>query len=215
MPVDPTLVETFRQKAEAVSAVVVPVADMEAALAYGVNLCRDKQACQLLLSGCEAPLSAPAAALCQDKPPRTLAAPNLGPALRCRLDALCRQNGIGLITDDLRSHLGGIDMGVTLVDFGIAATGTIVLASADEQLRLATMISEIHVAILPLARLNASAFDIAAELSAAMAAPPGYLSFITGASRTADIERVLAIGVHGPLELHILLVADNDAQPGF
>jgi len=215
MPVDSTLVDGFRQKAEAVSAVVVPVADIEAALAYSVDLCRNKQACQLLLSGCEAPLSAPAAAICRDKPPRTLAAPNLEPALQARLAALCRQNGIGLITDDLRGHLGGIDVGLTIVDFGIAATGTVVLACADEQLRLATMISEIHVAILPTGRLVASAFDIKAELAAAMAAPPGYLAFITGASRTADIERVLAIGVHGPLELHILLVADNQAPRTF
>jgi L-lactate dehydrogenase complex protein LldG len=36
--------------------------------------------------------------------------------------------------------------------------------------------------------------------------PSAYLTFITGASRTADIERVLAIGVHGPQELHIIIM---------
>jgi len=83
-----------------------------------------------------------------------------------------------------------------------------VLDSSSEDLRLATMLSETHIAVLPLSRLRATSTDLEAELNRLAQAPPRYLSFITGASRTADIERVLTLGVHGPLELHLLLLKD-------
>jgi L-lactate dehydrogenase complex protein LldG len=106
----------------------------------------------------------------------------------------------------LRSHLAGIDIGFTMADYGIAETGTLVIDSSSEELRLATMVSEMHVAVLPKSRLRATSPDLETELKQFMGAVPNYCAFITGASRTADIERVLALGVHGPLELHILLL---------
>ena len=70
------------------------------------------------------------------------------------------------------------------------------------------MICETHVAILPRERLRESSYDVEADLVGYMQQPPNYTAFITGASRTADIERVLALGVHGPLELHILILEE-------
>jgi L-lactate dehydrogenase complex protein LldG len=201
-------VKMFREAAEKVSAVVVPVATRFQALAYAVDLCARKEACQLLMAGCESPLSPAADRLCGNKQQKVMAAPGLDGSSRAALAGLCEDNGIVLTGRPLREHLAGIDIGVTWADFGIAETGTLVIASDSEELRLATMISEIHVAVLPVSRIRDSAEDLAAELRVRMASAPNYLAFITGASRTADIERVLAIGVHGPLELHIVLLGD-------
>jgi L-lactate dehydrogenase complex protein LldG len=100
---------------------------------------------------------------------------------------------------------------LTVADWGIAATGSLVLNSISEDLRLATMLAETHVAVLPLSRLQPDSLALEDELQRLMASPPSYLAFITGASRTADIERVLTIGVHGPGELHILLLKDQES----
>jgi L-lactate dehydrogenase complex protein LldG len=205
----PPLVETFTARAEEVSAVVCTVASIDAALDYVVDLCAAKAACQWLLSGCEAPLSPPADNLCATVAAKTIAAPDFSNEWRARLDARCRPNGIRLADRSLREYLGGIDVGLTFADAGIAETGTLVIDSSSEEIRLATMISEVHVAILPAGRIVVSADDLAASLGKAMARPGNFTAFVTGASRTADIERVLAIGVHGPLALHILILENG------
>jgi len=203
-----TLVDRFQEKAEAVSAIVTRVATPGEALDYAVNLCDRKEACQLLVAGCEAPLSTPAESLCTDKQAKIIAAPELPEAQMANLSDLCKRKGIHLTADNLRDHLAGIDIGLTYADFGIADTGTLVIDSSSEETRLATMISEIHVAVLPTSRLRESSYAVETELRAIMGEAPNYTAFITGASRTADIERVLALGVHGPLELHILIWED-------
>jgi L-lactate dehydrogenase complex protein LldG len=203
------LCKTFQTKAEAVSALVSRVDSLGQALAYTVDLCARKEACQLLVAGCGEPLSAKADSLCRTKQQKIIAAPGLAPGDREQLNALCRDSGILLTDRPLREHLAGIDIGFTLADYGIAETGTLVIDSRSETVRLATMISEIHVAVLPVTRIRARSDELLEELGGLMGKAPGYLAFVTGASRTADIERVLAIGVHGPLELHILLLEDS------
>lgn len=125
------------------------------------------------------------------------------------LEDASRKAGVNLVADNLREHAADLHTALTLADWGIAATGSLVLNSNSEDLRLATMLAETHVAVLPLSRLKHDAEALEEDLVSLMASPPSYLAFITGASRTADIERVLTIGVHGPQELHVLILKDQ------
>ncbi|WP_462324946.1 LutC/YkgG family protein [Desulfoplanes sp.] len=203
------VIQQFQTKAEAVSAIVSSVPSLDGAFAYTVDLCANKEACQILASGCEEDLSAGAEDLCELKEwGKIIAAPGLAQDDLDRLVPMAREQGISVIREDMRKQLGGIDIGLTLCDYGIAETGTLVLDSSSEELRLATMISEVHVAVIPASKIKGSSAEIIEELETMMQNNPNYLAFITGASRTADIERVLALGVHGPLELHILILED-------
>lgn len=209
MTVTKKALETFTKKATAVSAVVSEVGSLAEALQYTVELCDKKQACELLVSGCELPLSGGAAAQCDEKQTKVIAAPGLAKKDFNALSKLCKERDLECIDGGLRSRLAGIDVGFTVCDLGIAETGSLVLNSASEEVRLATMISEVHVAVLPKSKLKNTSYEAEPEILKFMKAAPNYLAFITGASRTADIERVLALGVHGPLELHILLMEDK------
>lgn len=199
----------FTRKAEQVSAIVTQVATLSDALDYARRACEQKEACPLLVSGCEAELSPSGRTLCDQKQAKLIAAPGLNEAVRGDFAKACAGAGIEVVYDGLRNHLAGVDIGITLADWGIAETGTLVIDSSDEEVRLASMISEIHVALLPVKRIVGSVDEIAVALEAKMSATGNYTAFITGASRTADIERVLALGVHGPLELHILLLGEG------
>lgn len=96
------------------------------------------------------------------------------------------------------------DVGITTAQAAIADTGTLVLDSARERHRLASLVPPVHIAIV-----NASSiFQTLAE-ALAFIHQNGDISpavtFITGPSRTADIELTLAIGVHGPQELYVIV----------
>ncbi|MBU1234228.1 MAG: lactate utilization protein [Proteobacteria bacterium] len=209
MQTNQEMLGTFIDKAGLVSAKVSRVKTLEEAFVYTAALCDTKEMCPLLVSGCELNLSEPSMQLCREKTGKIIAAPGLDKEQFASLRALCEDKGMELIEDGLRRHLGGLDIGFTVCDLGIAETGTLVLNSSSEEVRLATMVCETHVAVLPESKLRATSYDAEPEILEFMSSIPNYLSFITGASRTADIERVLALGVHGPLELHILLWEDK------
>ena len=146
--------------------------------------------------------------LCSTRQEKIIAAPGLDQAQYAALSDRCAAKGYTCMRSGMRTHLSGVDIGFSVADLGIAETGTLVVHCPSEELRLATMLCEYHVCLLSRSKIVSDAFAADQHLLERMHKTPDYTAFITGASRTADIERVLALGVHGPLELHILLTED-------
>ncbi|MDI6864767.1 LutC/YkgG family protein [Thermodesulfovibrio yellowstonii] len=96
-------------------------------------------------------------------------------------------------------------IGINQADFGIAETGSLVEISEIIFKRLCSILPEIHIAILPLKKILP---DIESVMNQIDMKKIPYMTIISGPSRTADIERVLTIGVHGP-ERVIILCVDN------
>ncbi|PLX68832.1 MAG: hypothetical protein C0602_08280 [Denitrovibrio sp.] len=102
----------------------------------------------------------------------------------------------------------GFPAALVQADFAIAETGSVVINSSDEQKRLATCLCEdLHV-VFPLSCLKDSLLDIADYMQEMTSDDASFIAFMTGASRTADIERVLTIGVHGPGKMYVYVVKD-------
>lgn len=106
-----------------------------------------------------------------------------------------------------RAELFAADAGLTATQWGIAETGTLVLESAREQHRLASLVVPVHLALLRVELLLGTLGDALAAVRTSTGAPASRtITFVTGPSRTADIELELVVGVHGPKSLHVLLL---------
>lgn len=102
----------------------------------------------------------------------------------------------------------GIEYALVEADFGICETGSVVIDSYDLNLRKATCLAEnLHIVLLK-SRIVVALDGIASYLKMATK-QNSYIAFVTGASRTADIERVLTIGVHGPLSNEVFIIEDK------
>ncbi|NOZ48641.1 MAG: hypothetical protein GXP37_01175 [Chloroflexi bacterium] len=116
-----------------------------------------------------------------------------------RLSTATRQADLAALAD--------IPVGLTGADAGLARTGSIVLYASNEQGRLASLLPEVHYALLPADRIYA---DLAAWLAVPgvgeRARHSSNTVIITGPSRSADIAQTLTLGAHGPKRLHVLLI---------
>jgi L-lactate dehydrogenase complex protein LldG len=107
----------------------------------------------------------------------------------------------GIRFDVTRELAAEARFGISQADWALADTGTLVQDSTAIEQRLVSSLSSIHIALCPTDRLLP---DLPALLTRISPRECGYIAMITGASRTADIERVLTIGVHGPERLIIV-----------
>ncbi|MGB9711479.1 MAG: LutC/YkgG family protein [Thermodesulfovibrio sp.] len=94
-------------------------------------------------------------------------------------------------------------IGINQVDFGIAETGSLVEISENVSKRLCSTLPEIHIAILPMNKILPDMESVFKQIEIKKFP---YMTVISGPSRTADIERVLTIGVHGPERVVILCI---------
>ncbi len=204
------LVENYVEKAEATGCKVVQCKDMLEVQDYIVNLVKTKQPCELLdEEDCEkgplSPLGLPtrvtpivAAPFCEN---------GLEESFFEALHAKAEKENFICIKNNLRNHLSGIDIGVVKAMHGIAQTGTCMIDTSNEDARFSTIICEICVTILKKSDIKPDLLSMADILRGHInSTSAGYTTFMSGPSRTADIERVGAVGVHGSLEAHILLL---------
>ena len=110
--------------------------------------------------------------------------------------------GVELISPNASKHQMALcDLGITEADYLLPETGTLVLHSSAEKPRAVSLLPRIHLAIVQPEMLRADIHEVFAE-----AKDRNYLVFITGPSRTADIELTVTLGVHGPKNLYVWMM---------
>jgi L-lactate dehydrogenase complex protein LldG len=110
--------------------------------------------------------------------------------------------GVELVSPNADKHeMALCDLGVTEADYLLPETGTLVLRSSATQPRAVSLLPRIHLAIVRPAMLRPDMHQVFTE-----AAASHYLLFITGPSRTADIELTVTLGVHGPKNLYVWMI---------
>ena len=99
-------------------------------------------------------------------------------------------------------------VGVTGCFCAVAETGTLMLLSGAETFASAALLPETHIAIVPMSRIVGTIEDAFALAKKERGELPRATNFISGPSRTGDIEQTIVLGAHGPYRVHVILVKD-------
>ena len=128
------------------------------------------------------------------------------PILReCGIDLLPGvQTGI-TDREQLRAACSTAACGITGADYALADTGTLVMLSSQQEARLISLLPPVYIALVARERLL-TGLDELLTILPHPAEQTSSMVLITGPSRTADIEQILVRGVHGPGEIHVVVV---------
>jgi L-lactate dehydrogenase complex protein LldG len=106
---------------------------------------------------------------------------------------------------EVRQAAAGADVGITTAEYGMADTGALVVLATAQESRLISLLPPVHITVLETSGILTGLDELFARMP-----DPGAVSssmvFIGGPSRTADIEQILTLGVHGPREIRLVLV---------
>ena len=113
--------------------------------------------------------------------------------------------------ENLRQHVIDSYIGVTTADFCMADTATLVMRTRAGQARSVSLVPAIHIAVIELNRIIADLKELYALLKwdpeAKKEGLTNCMTFISGPSKTADIEATMVHGAHGPREVHVFVIA--------
>jgi len=120
-----------------------------------------------------------------------------------------KNNGVTIYTEqtDIAENISTADIGISGVEFGIAECGSVCQDATAIEDRLVSSLPPLHIVFMESSNIVPGIEDAIDIISRFFT--EGYISWITGPSRTADIERVLTIGVHGPSRFVIIAVDEG------
>lgn len=114
------------------------------------------------------------------------------------------------------AHLGKLEVGITGADAALATTGSLVLAAGRGKGRIPMMLPPVHIAVITEAQIMPRLEDwIAYQRAHGLEdlLHSANICLVSGPSRTADIEKILVMGVHGPKDLHIIIRQSRAGRP--
>jgi L-lactate dehydrogenase complex protein LldG len=110
------------------------------------------------------------------------------------------------VTVEARAAREGDPVGITGAFCAIAETGTLMTVSGPATPATVSLLPETHIAVVRASRIVRGMEEAWQLLREELGSPPRAVNFISGPSRTADIEQTVTLGAHGPFRVHVILV---------